>query len=123
MIEFKIDLDHLEKGIVLYDQRAIEAVGIFANTQAKNLERDAKKNRPWIDRTGEARKRLTGYVERIEHGYRIILAHGVDYGIWLELANEGKYGIVGKMIDIEAPFIMRDFEGLLDKLGYGGVIK
>lgn len=110
--------DQLDKGIFAFDEKADQAVRMFANTQAKVLEKDMKENRPWTDRTGDARKRLSVKVESTKKAYVLVLAHGVDYGIWLELANEGKYNIIQRTVDLESAYIMKDFEGLLNKMGY-----
>lgn len=110
------DLDSLIEGLSRFDEKADKAVKMFAETAAATLEADAKQNRPWTDRTGDARKRLKGYIESIPNGYKIILAHGVDYGLWLEVAKDGMYGIVKKTIRMEAPYIMQDFSGLMEKM-------
>ena len=114
----KWSTEQLDKGIFAFDVKADKAVRMFAETQAKVLEKDMKENRPWTDRTGDARKRLTCKVESTKRAYVLVLAHGVDYGIWLELANEGKYNIIQRTVDLESAYIMRDFEGLLNKMGY-----
>ena len=110
------DLNGLVEGLSRFDEKADKVVKMFAETAAATLEADAKQNRPWTDRSGDARKRLRGYVESIPNGYKIILAHGVDYGLWLEVANDGMYGIVKKTVRMEAPYIMRDFSGLMEKI-------
>lgn len=106
----------LEDGLEAFSQRAMATVKMFAETQAKVLEKDAKEQAKWTDRTGHARARLTGYTEEEENKIRIVLSHGVDYGIWLELANEKRYAIVKPIIELEAPFIMRDFENLMEQM-------
>lgn len=95
---------------------ATAAVRIYAETQARNLEGYAKEHRPWTDRTGDARKRLTGYVTEIPNGYRINLAHGVNYGIWLELAMEKRFAILEPTIRLKGPEVLRGLQGLLDRL-------
>ena len=113
---FYIDDSELKFGMEQFAKKADIAIQLFAETNAKNLEKEAKQGRPWTDRTGDARKRLNGTVEKTSTGYRIVLAHGVDYGLWLELANEGKYGIVDKTMNLQAPLILSDMEGLLSNL-------
>lgn len=91
------------------------AIRIYAETQAKNLEGYAKEHRPWTDRTGDARKRLTGYVTDIPTGYRINLAHGVDYGVWLELAMEKRFAILEPTVRLKGPEVLRGLDRLLEK--------
>lgn len=91
-------------------------VRMYAETQAKSLEGYAKEHRPWTDRTGDARKRLTGYVTETNTGYRITLAHGVNYGLWLELAMEKRYAILEPTIRLKGSEVLRGLKNLLDRL-------
>ena len=79
--EWDINVDNLLNGIAAVDKKAQAAVEMYAKHQAKNLESYAKKNAPWTDRTGMARKSLNATTEEIDNGIRITLAHGVDYGL------------------------------------------
>lgn len=110
----RVDASELDAG--LSELLKVAAVRMYAETQAKNLEGYAKEHRPWTDRTGDARKRLTGYVTEIPNGYRINLAHGVDYGIWLELAMEKRFAILEPTVRLRGPEVLRGLQGLLDKL-------
>ena len=67
---------------------------VFAQSGAQKMEQYAKKNRQWTDRTGRARQPLNGSAFRIDNGYRIHIAHGVYYGVYLEYAHENKYSIL-----------------------------
>lgn len=61
------------------------------NRIAQSMEKDAKKNAPWTDRTGRARAGLTGSVERDGKTMRLKLAHGsnIRYGKYLERGHQG----------------------------------
>lgn len=117
-LEWTFDLDNLSKGIYMLDTKADAAVNMLAENAAATLESDAKQQAKWTDRTGMARKSLKGSVQKLPGVYRIILAHGVDYGIWLELAHEKRFAIVNPLIELQAPFILEDFKNLMDKMGY-----
>ena len=110
----RIDASDLEAGLSNLMKPAV--VRMYAETQAKNLEGYAKEHRPWTDRTGDARKRLTGYVTEIPTGYRINLAHGVDYGVWLELAMEKRFAILEPTVRLQGPEVLRGLNQLMDKL-------
>ena len=98
--------------------RADAAVRVFAEQGAEKLTSNAQKNAKWTDRTGAARQRLNSYVSAMENGYRITLAHGVEYGIWLELAHEKRFAIIPQTINYVGTFeIMPAFERFLEKLG------
>ena len=47
---------------------------------------------------------------------RITLAHGVEYGIWLELAHEKNYAIIAPTVREEGPRIVEDLDNLMSKL-------
>jgi len=75
----------------------VEAVG--RNISAK-AEGQAKRDRPWKDRTSNARQGLhggTGWDSAT--AFIIYLAHSVDYGPYLELANSGKYAVIEKTLN------------------------
>jgi len=87
--------------------RKIDAVESFCDMEAKKAERYGKINAKWIDRTGHARQGLTG-IARWEGMWKLMIYmfHTVDYGVWLELCNDGKYAILEEAIDhIEIEFI------------------
>ncbi|MBO8169344.1 MAG: hypothetical protein H0Z35_09205 [Thermoanaerobacteraceae bacterium] len=66
---------------------------------AGQLEGYAKQHAPWTDRTGHARQGLHAGVEDRGDEFVLYLSHGVEYGIWLEMAHNGKYAIVGPTVD------------------------
>ena len=117
-MSFKFDPGSLLTGLISAPDKADAAIRMYADTSAIKLQNFAKQNRPWTDRTGQARQRLTGTSYRIANGYRLELAHGVDYGIWLELAHEKKYSIIPKTIQYVGTYdILPGLKNLLDRLG------
>lgn len=99
-------------------QRADAAVRVFAEQGATKMQSAAQSNAKWTDRSGNARLRLNAYVSAMADGYRITLAHGVEYGIWLELAHEKRFAIIPQTIDYVGAFeIMPAFERFLERLG------
>ena len=90
----RLDDSDLQDGLNQLKQKVQAGLLIYGETVAKDFESYAKANRPWTDRTGAARQRLNGYVESILHGIRICIAHGVSYGIHLELSHGKKYAIL-----------------------------
>lgn len=87
---------------------------MYASTKARELECKMKANRPWTDRTNMAKATLRAVVSQPNKDtVRIALAHGVNYGIWLELANEKNYAIVAPTIREESPRVIEDLEGIL----------
>ena len=90
---------------------------MYAATKASVIESQMKTKRPWTDRTGMAKMMLSAKVSQPnEDIVRITCAHGVDYGIWLELANEKKYAIIEPTINEEGPLIIKDLNNIMSKL-------
>lgn len=101
VVSFRLDTSDIQHRL---DSIMVQnALLVYSETVAKEFESYAKANRKWTDRTGHARQRLTGYVEKLEgnKGFRICIAHGVDYGLWLELAHEKKYAILEPTVRIK----------------------
>lgn len=114
---FKFDATGILKGLSNMQSKADLAIEGFADTGSQKLESAAKENARWQNRTGHARQRLKGGYSKVVNGYELSLAHGVDYGIWLELANEKRYAIIMETVEYVGTFdIMPAFEKLLDRL-------
>lgn len=107
----------LRKGLDKMSLKIGAAVLMYANTKAAELQSKMKVNRPWTDRTGMAKATLHTVVSQPEPTkIRITLAHGVDYGIWLELAHEKNYAIIQPTINEEGPIFVKDLKGLMNKI-------
>ena len=115
---FSFDMKDMLKGLAGMESNFDAALRMYAETSAKKLEGSAKQNRRWTDRTGQARQRLNGSVGKVPEGYRLYLAHGVDYGLWLELAHERKYSIIPETIHYVGTFeIIPGLERLFERMG------
>ena len=112
------NISDMEAKLEMMGTRVDAAVKVFAEQGATKMRSHAQSHAIWVDRTGSARQRLNAYVSAINQGYRITLAHGVEYGIWLELAHEKHYSIIPQTIDyVGANQIMPAFERFLERLG------
>lgn len=109
--------DELVKGIDELNKRIAAALLMKLATEAEVLRYKMQSNRPWTDRTGMAKATLTAKVSRPKPElFRTTLAHGVDYGVWLELANEKNYAIIQPTILQEGPGYFESLKGFIDKL-------
>ena len=83
----------------------------------EEVELYARMNAPWSDQTGAARAGLTASV--YEEGGEIVLelAHSVDYGIWLELIQDGAFAIIMPTLEALGPKIIRDAGGKVLETG------
>ena len=117
MAGIKFDAESLLNGLIGAPDKVDDAIRMYAETGALKLQNYAKEHRPWTDRTGAARQRLKGDVLTVATGYKLRLAHGVDYGIWLELAHEKRFAIIQDTIrEVGQNEILPGFENLLDRL-------
>jgi hypothetical protein len=81
------------------------------------VERYAKVNAPWTDRTGNARAELAAEAQKLARNrFGIVLSHGVDYGIYLEKSNDENYAIIMPTIRVMAPKVMAFCTKLMDRL-------
>lgn len=109
----RIDASDLLKSLERAETKSQVAIKMFATEGAKKFENYAKKNRPWTDRTGHARQRLVGWVEVLANKVRIHIGHGVDYGIYLELAHEKKYAILQPTVNALSKEVLEGYKDLL----------
>lgn len=117
-MSFKFDAKGLLNGLAEFGDRADRGIQMYAETSALKLQNHARQNAKWTDRTGHARQRLTGDVLIVSNGYKLRLAHGVDYGKWLELAHEKRFAIIFPTIqEVGTNQIIPGFEKLLERLG------
>lgn len=116
-LKFDYNRSTLSSGIDRMTDKLGAVVLMYTATKAVELEAKMKQNRPWTDRTGMAKATLNAKVSQpSEDTVRITLAHGVDYGIWLELAHEKNYAIIGPTIEQEGPRMVTDLGNLMAKL-------
>lgn len=116
-MNFKLDAESLLNGLANFETRAQAAIRMYAETSALKLQNYAKEKARWTDRTGHARQRLKGEALTVTNGYKLRLAHGVDYGKWLELAHEKRFAIIMETIEIVGSSeILPGFERLLERV-------
>lgn len=115
-MSISMDVSKLEKRIDSFPDRLHAGLLMFAKTQATQLQGHMKRNRPWTDRTGMAKATLTATVVEENDAIKIKLAHGVDYGVWLELAHEKNYAIIEPTIRMKGPEVISNLDNLLAKI-------
>lgn len=76
-----------------------------------------KENAPWHDNTGAARTGLMAIPHSERSVYEIFMAYSVTYGIWLEIANSGRYAVITPAMRILGTKLMRDMQYLIDRMG------
>jgi len=84
----------------------------FAKTQAK-----------WTDRTGNARNTLSGSYSATLTGdtarFTVEIAHGMPYGLWLEVRFGQKYAIINRTVEVQGKQFFETANLLMAKM-FGG---
>lgn len=118
-LKFDYDQSKFSNNMDKFSSKLGAAVLMYANTKATQLEASMKRNRPWTDRTGMAKALLRTVVTQPDQNtIRITLAHGVSYGIWLELAHGKRYAIVNPTLEKEAPNVVDGLKDLMSKIKF-----
>lgn len=97
---------------ILQREKLKGILGAYADTAAKQLERDAKLNAPWVDRTGNARNSIQGGSGFYKNNLMIAVGGNVDYFKHLELANAKKYAVLKPTVAKNAQSIMAGYRKL-----------
>lgn len=71
------------------------------------IEDYMKTNARWKDRSSNARQTLNVRAREFSDSVVLDLAHGMFYGIYLELANAGKYAIINPTLDKYTPLVWK----------------
>lgn len=107
------------KSVKAMDRKLERAAFATLKRYAPRVERYAKHNAPWTDRTTNARNGLFAKAAKLGDRMAIILAHSADYGIYLEEGTEhaSSYAIIRPTIRLYGPKVLATYTKLLDRLG------
>jgi hypothetical protein len=107
----EVAFEALTRAYVLAIRQGLNAI---ANRRAPEIEAWMKQNAIWTDRTGNARQTLNTEVRQLGATMvEIRLAHGVEYGQYLEYSNAATYAIITPALDFWAPVVWADVQAML----------
>ena len=89
----------LAGAISRYGERVVVVVLGVAGFMADVMQNQARTGATWTDRTANARSGLFGVAEREGPIVKIVLAHTMSYGVYLELSNGQRYAIIMPTIE------------------------
>lgn len=113
----KMTENTLTKGIKTLPGVVNRAAAFALQKNAAPAENWMKSNAPWTDRTTNARNGLSARYAGSSGGVHVmVLFHTVDYGIWLEVAHEGRYRIIDPALQEWGPRVMKDLIHILDRI-------
>jgi hypothetical protein len=110
---FRLDIESVLTGLANFESKAKAAVSLYGDTASKKLEKEAKENARWIDRTGLSRKTIQGGSQWDGNKNVIYIAGNTPQFVYLELAHDKKYAILQPTVDKLAPSILRGMGNLL----------
>ena len=131
-IEFRHDMSEIKRNLAEFGDRVDTAIELVVRRRATAGTADMKTNAPWNDITTAARNGLftevhvSGISKRkwlrkreIGKSYSIVFSHTVFYGIWLEIANSGKYQIIMPTVRKQGNILMAELEDLFGSIQSG----
>lgn len=115
--------DSLTHGLIWFKANVEAEILRELEQFAQECEAYMKANAPWDDRTGDARGGLTAEADQNETkgNLGVVLAHGVDYGVYLEFKFGGRDAIITPTMEVMGPQLMMRMSGLLDRVDYQGI--
>lgn len=116
----KFNTEGIRNNLKMLKKKNREAVLSHMQTMCKErITPYAKKNAPWRDRTGNARRTLEATAKlkgRVVQNVEVTLSHGVWYGYRLETWFNKRYEIIWPTIRALSPEITRTYNNFLSKL-------
>lgn len=102
-------------------EKVIDAFMVLAAVAG---EEQMKQKARWRDDGGNRKDRVPGEARAalftgtsLEGSHkRIRFSHGVDYGIWLEISNHGKYQIIMPTVAAQGKKLMKSLRGTLSAM-------
>lgn len=113
---FDLELGVMKGRIDELDGKLHGALGIILQEVVDYGVTYAKTNAPWHDQTGNARAGLHGEASMSARQLQIVFAHGVSYGIWLEIAHSGHWQIIMPTVKIATDRMASHLKGLMGNL-------
>lgn len=90
----RIEFDEIHRNLRQFDDRANDAIAKVFRYQENASENYMRSNAPWTDRTTNARNGLYSKADQEATQHSLLISHGVPYGIFLEVSNSGRDGII-----------------------------
>lgn len=119
-ITLKFNDKSMQSGLSNFSRKCGAVILMYSANYASQMKAYMKVNRPWTDRTGRAKSSLDAKVSQPNSTtVRITCSHGVDYGIWLELAHGKRFAIVAPTIRAFAPKMIRGLHTIFGEMGGG----
>lgn len=117
-VDFKLDDAKLKTNLAKFGPQVNKYITLTTDFGGQSGTKQMKLKAPWTDDTTNARNGLHSNVDHSGSGpvgftkHSITFAHGVDYGIWLELIQSGKFQIIMPTVLAVGKEVMRTLNGM-----------
>ena len=115
-ITFKLDTVRIRKEVRKLGPKIEDRVNATMLYGAAKGVEYMKLNAPWTDRTSNARIGLFTAPNVAAKTKTITFSHTMNYGIWLEVANNGKYQIIMPSVLHSGKQVMRSLNNTLGNM-------
>jgi hypothetical protein len=121
---FSFNEGDLGRNLATLDDRIHRFIKADLDVAAGRGETIMKTTHPWRNRTGNAEAGLWADAEDDGRGrYQLYMGHGVEYGIYLEKSNGGRFQIVMPTLVETARAFMESLTQMLEHLDSPGVVE
>lgn len=107
-----VDLGQVKGNMRNLTSRLRDAAHAVVDNDFIQMENFAKSNAPWQDRTGDARRSIQKKDLSNQDYILFYLIIGVSYGLYLELANQGKFQILRPTMTVFEPQLKKHLGAL-----------
>jgi hypothetical protein len=98
------------------DSRVTRMLTAAIEYHATRGEATMRRSAKWKDRTTNARNGLHTSTQHSSTKHSIIFAHGVSYGIWLEVRWAGRYAVIQPSMTKTGAELMTTIGGALGRI-------
>lgn len=112
---FRMDPSDLLRGLNDMKRRKRIALNLFADTAGKKMVNRAKQTAIWTDRTAHARQTMFNGYYWMGPVLYIYISGGMDYSVYLELANEKKYAVLWPTIRVMSPILLEELKRFMER--------
>ena len=121
-VDFKLDDIELHGKLEQFGPTVNKYITLTTDFAAPAATKEMKQKAPWTDRTSAARNGLNASTDHSGTSaigfakHTVTMAHGVDYGIWLEVIQNGKYQIIMPTVLAVGREIMKTLDDMFSNL-------
>ena len=122
-MKLRIDIGDALAGLSDYGNAAAACIAREGASAAARLEDFAKVNRPWTDRTGNARRTLEGVYgfsgargKKPGGVFSVGIEGHMPYSVFLELGFDGRYSVLQETVSALAPETLNDLAAMLNEI-------